>query len=158
MILSFIVSMEMCSDGASAIVGDSKGRTMVLNLSENLCRKSQRDEKQFMNLMSKRKSTVGAQARFARRKAEAFPTNDEHDDIEVNSDFYLANDWHNNDPSVQRNRSRSRSASVSKDVDTLLKSFDLKKIDEEVDKFYVNLVNENLPQSVIRMYDGKEES
>ena len=46
-----IVSMEMCSDGASAIVGDSKGRTMVLNLSENLCRKSQRDEKQFMNLM-----------------------------------------------------------------------------------------------------------
>ena len=156
-----IVSMEMCSDGASAIVGDSKGRTMVLNLSENLCRKSQRDEKQFMNLMSKRKSTVGAQARFARRKAEAFPgSNEEHDDIAVNSDVYLAEDSHNNDPSAQRNRSsRSRSASISKDVDTLLQSFEFKKIDEEVDKFFVNLVNENLPQSVIRMYDdGKEES
>ena len=69
-------------------------------------------------------------------------------------------DSHNNDPSAQRNRSsRSRSASISKDVDTLLQSFEFKKIDEEVDKFFVNLVNENLPQSVIRMYDdGKEES
>ena len=33
-------------------------------------------------------------------------------------------------------------------VDNLLQSFDLTKIDEEVDKFYVNLVNDNLSTSL----------
>ena len=136
----------MCNDGQSAIVGDKKGRTMILKLSDNLFRKSQRDEKQFMNVMSKRKTSVGSKAKIARRKAEAFHFNEE---------CLLAEDWDetmagnfngmNTDTYKQQN---NWGETNNRYVDNLLQSFDLTKIDEEVDKFYVNLVNNNLSKSV----------
>ena len=81
-----IASLAMSYDGQNAAVGDTMGRTTILNVSSNLCQKSSQAEEEFLKTMSRRISTVGAHARHARRQAETSQNSENF--LSGNSDYY----------------------------------------------------------------------
>ena len=142
-------SLAMSYDGQNAAVGDTMGRTTVLNVSSNLSRKSNKAEEEFLKTMSRRISTVGAHARHARRQAETSQNSENF--LSGNSDYYDIDLEVNVESGASQEtkldstkpKETRMSKSLRSDIDNLMNSFNFEEIENEVDNFYVNLVKGN---------------
>ncbi len=142
-------SLAMSYDGQNAAVGDTMGRTTILNVSSNLCQKSSQAEEEFLKTISRRISTVGAHARHARRQAETSQNSENF--LSGNSDYYDIDLEVNVESGASQEtkldstkpKETRMSKSLRSDIDNLMNSFNFEEIENEVDNFYVNLVKGN---------------